>query len=119
MPRVSCYVPEDLADRLREHAPDLNVSGLLQQALRQALSCDHDRWVCADCGEDVDTTEVCRGAMRELFDAAWWQLESLVDRRGTAEGAVKVLRDVAVRMGVPGAGRRPLLRPNRAMRDAG
>ena len=118
MPRVSVYLPESMSERVREELPDLNLSGLLQQALEAALDCDHDRWVCADCGEDVDTTEVCRGAWAELYDELWWSLESLVDRRGTAEGAAKVLRDVAERMGVPGAGRRPLLRPNRAMRES-
>ena len=117
--RLNVYLPDDLGEKVRSEMPDLNLSGLLQQALRQALDCEHERWVCADCGEDVDTDEVCRGAMKEFLDAAWWQLEGLVDRRGTAEGAAKVLRDVAVGMGVPGAGMRPLLRPTRSMREAG
>jgi hypothetical protein len=117
--RLNVYLPDDLGEKVRSEMPDLNLSGLLQQALRQALDCAHERWVCADCGEDVDTDEVCRGAMKELWDELWWSWEPLVDRRGTAEGAAKVGRDVAVRMGVPGAAMRPLLRPTRAMREAG
>lgn len=98
--------------------PDLNVSAVLQQALVGLLECEHERVVCEDCGVSVDggadTLDALDRFWRELLHA--WQ--PLVDRGGTAEGAARVAKVVAVEMGVPGAERQPVPRPPRKRRVA-
>lgn len=114
--RINVHLPDGLAADVKEQLPDLNVSGLLQEALRSLLDCDHDSVVCADCGEPVDAVAVAGEAMGEFYAALLWAWEDLVDRGGTAEGAARVAKDVAVRMGVPRAETRALPRPTRAAR---
>jgi hypothetical protein len=111
--RVNVYLPDDLGEQVKAELPDVNVSAVLQDALRRLLACDHERYVCADCGEDVDAVEVARAAMELLWRELLWAWEPLVDKGGTAEGAARVGKDVAVRLGVPGAESRPLPRPPR------
>lgn len=112
--RVNVYVPDDLGERVKERLPDINVSAVLQQALVGLLDCDHERVACEDCGVSVDggadALEALDRFWRELLHA--WQ--PLVDRGGTAEGAARVGKAVAVEMGVPNAERRALPRPPRA-----
>ena len=111
--RVNCHVPDELAERVKDELPDLNVSQVLQQALRQMLGCEHERYVCAACGEDVDAVDVAREAMGLLWAELLWAWQPLVDRGGTAVGAAQVGKDVAVRMGAARAESRPLPRPPR------
>ena len=113
--RVNVHVPDDLARRVKERLPDLNVSALVQQALRGMLECSHERVCCADCGDVVDPSGA---ALKAFWGELLWEWEALVDRQGTAEGAARVGKDVAVRMGVPDADRMPLPRPPRARRTA-
>lgn len=111
--RLNVYVPDDLGQRAKEQLADLNVSAVLQGALRALLDCEHERLACADCGELVDYSAAANEALemfwRELLHA--WQ--PLVDRGGTAEGAARVAKVVAVELGVPGAEWRALPRPPR------
>lgn len=115
--RINAYLPDDLGERLREELPDVNVSAVLQQALRGLLDCEHERLACADCGEPVDGSAADVG---EALAAFWGELlhewQALVDKGGTAEGAARVGKAVAMRFGVPGAERRPIPRPPRSMR---
>lgn len=55
-------------------------------------------------------------AMEVLWKDMLWALEELVDRGGTAEGAARVLKQVAVRHAIPGA-ENPLPRPSRRTRE--
>jgi hypothetical protein len=119
--RLNVTVPDGLIARVREEHPDLNVSGVLQQALRGLLECDHERLVCAACGEEVEADDavVIGDALSRFWTELLWAWQPLVDRGGTAEGAARIGKEVAVRFGVPGAEHRALPRPPRATRKAG
>lgn len=114
--RINAYVPDDLAAQVKEHLPDVNVSAVLQEALRTLLDCDHDRLVCAGCGEEVDPTAVAGAALDAFYRELLWEWRALVNNHGTAVGAAQVAKRVAVAMGVPGAETRSLPRPPRSMR---
>ena len=116
--RVNVYLPDDLGEKVRSELPDVNVSAVVQEALRHMLDCEHERLTCDGCGEVVDRSTVAGAAMADLWRDLLWAWEPLVDRHGTAEGAARVARDVAVRHRVPRADRIPQPRPSRAMREA-
>jgi hypothetical protein len=111
--RVNVYVPDDLGERIKAHLPDVNVSAVLQDALRGLLDCGHERLRCDGCGELVDPEAVGGAALDAFYRELLWRWQELVDNRGTAVGAAQVAKQVAVEMGVPGAERRPLPRPPR------
>ena len=116
--RMNVYVPDHLAARVKDELPDLNVSAVLQQALSGLMECDHARVACSDCGAEVDG-----GAeAMEALDRFWRELlhawGPLVDRGGTAEGAARVGKAVAVELGIPGAERRALPRPPKSRHNA-
>ena len=117
--RLNVTVPDRLIERVRDDLPDVNVSGVLQAALRTLLECDHDHLTCAGCGGDVDRSTVATEALGQFWSELLGEWEPLVDRHGTAVGAATVAKSVAVRHGVPRADRMPLPRPSRAMREAG
>ena len=112
--RMNVYLPDDLGALVKDQLPDLNVSGLLQDALRGMLECGHELLRCDCCGEQVDPDAVAGAALEALYAELLWEWQALVDNRGTAVGAAQVAKRVAVRMGVPGAERRALPRPPRA-----
>lgn len=116
--RVNVSVPDALMEQVRSDMPDLNVSAVLQKALRDLVECDHERMACADCGEDVDVVDIARESMGLLWAELVHAWQPLVDRGGTAEGAARVGKEVAVRMGAAGAERRALPRPPRHHREA-
>lgn len=101
--RLNLYLPDDLGERVKAEHPDLNVSAVLQQALRGLLECHHDRLACADCGEPVDGSAAAGEALAVFWRELRWEWQDLVDRGGTAEGAARIGKEVAVRCGVPGA----------------
>lgn len=111
--RVNCHVPDALAEQVKEHLPDVNVSSVLQRALQALLECHHERLVCADCGAEVDEEAASNAALDVFWRELLWAWQPLVDKGGTAEGAARVAKAVAVEMGVPGAERRALPRPPR------
>lgn len=113
---MNVYVPDDLGAKVKERLPDLNVSNVLQQALRLLLDCDHERMACADCGESMNLESVSALAMEALYRELLWAWQPLVDQGGTAEGAARVAKVVAVELGVPGAEMRALPRPPRSRR---
>lgn len=114
------YLPDELGETVKTVLPDVNVSAVLQEALRRLLDCEHERLACTDCGTVVNPSGLADQALDQLWQELLWAWQPLVDRGGTAEGAARVGRDVAVRLGVPGAERRPLPRPprRRGGRDA-
>ena len=116
--RLNVTVPDRLIERVRTDLPDVNVSGVLQAALRSLLECDHERLSCATCETTVSRADLATTALDQLYRDLLWALEPLVDRGGTAEGAARVAKSVGLEHGIPAAERVPLPRPNRAMREA-
>lgn len=118
--RINVSVPDALIERVRAELPDLNVSGVLQSALRRLLECDHVRLVCGDCGEEVDPDDaaIIADTLARFWRELLWAWQPLVDKGGTAEGAARVAKRVAVEMGVPGAERIGIPRPPRNARRA-
>lgn len=113
--RLNVYVPDDLGERVKAALPDVNVSAVLQAALTKLIDCDHARVACADCGEPMDLSEVAGEALSRFYGDLLWALQPLVDRGGTAEGAARIAKTVAIEMCVPRADR-PLPRPVRQKR---
>lgn len=111
--RLNVYVPDELGDRVRTELSGVNVSAVLQQALRGLLDCEHERLACADCGELVDYSAAANEALESFWRELLHAWGPLVDRGGTAEGAARVAKVVAVELGVPGAEWRALPRPPR------
>jgi post-segregation antitoxin (ccd killing protein) len=67
MARVNVYLPDDLAQRAR--AAGLNVSGLAQDAIRDALMSDEtDRWL--DRLEALPRVDIAHGRVVDAVDAA-------------------------------------------------
>jgi hypothetical protein len=118
MPRVNVWLPAELAEVLRAELPDLNLSQLVQDAIRGVLGCRHDELACARCAEPVDRGALVDAAMSAFYSDVMWDLIPLVDRVGTAEGAARVVKEVARRHQVSRAESTPLPRPSRANRHA-
>lgn len=114
------HLPDDLAASVREQLPDINVSAVLQDALRRMLEgeCPHNRLSCADCGSAVPRDQVGGEAAARFYRELLFELGPLVDQLGTAEGAARIAKRIAVELGVPGADRAPLPRPPRSAREA-
>jgi post-segregation antitoxin (ccd killing protein) len=67
MARVNVYLPDELAARARDAG--LNVSGVTQEALEQALALkDTDRWL--DRLEHLPRTEIAHARVIEALDDA-------------------------------------------------
>jgi hypothetical protein len=115
--RVNVFVPDELFAAIREHLPGLNVSRTLQDALAALLGCEHGCLACAACGTTIDRADVVAQELDAFYGDVLNRLEPLVWKVGTAEGAARILRDVALRYGVTAAGWRPLPRPTRAERQ--
>lgn len=114
MPRKSVYVPEELWSRVEEELSGVNVSALLQEALRAALECSHDELTCLGCATSLTRADVAHERTEALYRDLMGKLEDLVRSGGTATGAAKVLRDVGRAHQVEAADILPLPRPSRA-----
>lgn len=115
--RVNVYLPDELAESVRGALPGVNVSAVLQESLRRLLNCAHHDLVCRDCAQPIERHEVTRDALDRFYRELVDRLEPLVYRVGTAEGAVKVARDVARRHGIDYAVWHTLPRPSRGERQ--
>lgn len=113
MTRTTVWIPDELLERVRAERPDLNLSAIVQGALRELLDCPHDTLVCSACGELGLRDEIERAALGRFWRAVAVRLEPLIDRRGTAEGAARLVREVAVAHGVIPAAAAPAQRPPR------
>ena len=124
MPRVNVWLNKDVYDTLRRELPDVNVSGLLRQAIESTLNCWHDQLECTRCGSQVDHQYLLSKEVTRFYRDARNAIGDLVDKgRGTAEGAQRVLHDVAQLWHGKGlvhwdAAREPLNRPARSVREA-
>lgn len=114
--RVNVYLPDELNVAVRTRLPDVNISSVLQRALQQLLACEHRRLVCAECASPIDMRELVDEALCSLYLDLHWRLIELVDRGGTAEGAARIAKDVALRHRVSCAPNMPLPRPSREQR---
>lgn len=103
MPRVTVWVPDDLHARIRSELPDINLSRAMQGGLAAALECTHHQLRCERCASVVDVTLAQGAAVHDFLMDVWRELRPLVDRRGTAEGATRIIRNLALRRGIPGA----------------
>lgn len=116
--RANVYVPAELWAEVEEQLPDLNVSAMLQEALRSALRCDHDQVACTSCAAELSRADVAQAELEALYRDAMDRFEGLVRSGGTATGAAKVFRDVGRIHGVAAADAMPLPRPTRAETEA-
>lgn len=111
MARVNVTIPDDLAALVRDQLPGLNISGVLAQALSARLDCKHHELECSCCRLSIDRQDVMAASIAGFISDAMFELAPLVDRVGTAEGAARILRNVAIRWGVGDDGT-PLPRPS-------
>ncbi len=114
--RVNVYLPDELAERVRTELPELNVSGKLQEALREALDCHHARLECACCSAELSRAGLEARAVEYFYRELLHELGPLVDNAGTAEGAARIAKRLALDAGVAAADRLPLPRPPRLAR---
>lgn len=116
MPRVNVYLPAELHEALA--GLDVNVSQLLQEAIRGVLGCRHHELACRRCAEPVDRWALVDERLGRFYSDVIWALDDLVRQVGTAEGAARVVREVGRRWRITKAGQIPLPRPSRAERAA-
>lgn len=116
MPRVSVWLPEKLARTIGDSMPGVNYSKILQEGLQGLLGCKHEAVVCAACSEQVDRADIVDRAKSEFYSQLLWELQDLVAVGGTAEGAARVAKSVALAHEVSAA-RQPLPRPGRRQRE--
>jgi hypothetical protein len=117
MARINVTLPDSMIERVRREMPGLNVSGVLQGALIELVGCEHRDLVCACCGAKSERRAIELTILGRFYQEAIWKLETPIRRVATAEGAARVLRDVARSWEVPTVDRTPLPRPTRAQRE--
>lgn len=111
--RVNVYVPEDLGEQVK--ALKINVSAVVQKALRALLDCSHDELECARCGQVVEPATMVGEALSSFYRDLLNEWQTLVDRGGTAVGAAQVAKRVAIEHEVPDAEHAPVPRPPRSL----
>jgi len=124
MPRVNSWLPQNVYDTLRRELPNVNVSKLLQLAIEGTLNCWHDQLECTRCGSRVDHQYLLSKEVTRFYEDVRHALTALVlTGRGTAEGAQRVLQDVAKLWHGKGlvhwdAANAPIERTSRSVREA-
>lgn len=115
---MSLTLPAELARAVREKFPRINYSKVLRDGLQAMLGCRHERLACVHCG-NVETRWGLVGAELRQFlgDVLWSDLVGLVDAGGTAEGAARLIRERAIRLGLPGAEALPVPKATRRTRE--
>lgn len=116
--RLNVFIPDALHATFKKRFPRVNVSAICQAALAALLECRHDQLACAACATSIDRHELADRALSSFYSDVLDRLHPLVTRGGTAEGAARVLRDVAGRHAITAALRIPLPRPTRGERTA-
>lgn len=114
--RLSVYVPDELAQEVRRALPGVNISAALQGALRALLECDHDLLSCSSCAAVVDRRRIVVDALEAFYRDLLEALERIIPS-GTAEGAARVAKQVAIDAGVARAETLPLPRATRSERE--
>lgn len=115
--RLNVYVPDPLAQEVRRALPGLNVSGALQETLRDLLACDHPELECTSCSASIDFDRIVEDALEAFYLDLLHELERIIVD-GTAEGAARIAKALAIDFGVQRAEKHPLPRPSRAQREA-
>jgi len=118
MARVTVYVPDELRAQVQQQLPGLNLSKELQDVLVSRLDCRHDELRCARCAAPLSRLEAVDAALGHFYNELWWRVGELVHQAGTAEGTIKVLRDVGNDFGITGASTLPLVRSTKKARQA-
>lgn len=120
MARRNVYLPDELEAQVAARRPDLNVSRVLQDALWGLLGddCEHRRLSCEDCGRELHRGDLGGAAVADYYRELLHELGPLVDQGGTAEGAARIAKRVAIEAGVPDAEHRALPRPPRTARNS-
>lgn len=103
MGKLSVSVPDELIEAARTRHPAMNVSRVLQDALRVALDCPHHDLVCAGCGDELEAARLSRLALERFYVDAIRALEDLLWRGGSVEGSARVLRRLALEHGLADA----------------
>jgi hypothetical protein len=101
--RINVTVPVDLDEQLRERFPTVAYSALLQQAMRDALACQHPSLQCLVCGDAVDPSSVASAALNRFFADLGVQLEEAAYRGGSVVGFARVVRRLGLEHLVPAA----------------
>lgn len=114
---MTVTLPDELLELVRGELPGLVVSQVLQEALQARLRCDHQVLRCARCKGLVDVEALVAARLAQFVMVLDRRVEDLVVSKmgGTAEGAARVLRDMARSFGVD-LSSVPLPRPTRARR---
>lgn len=118
MAQVTVWVPDDLDEDRRARLPHINVSQVLQDALRARLCCEHLELACRLCHAPVDRAQLVAEALGDFYRRQIAALEPLIHRVGTAEGAARILKRVALGAGAAGAELICLPRPARSRLEA-
>ena len=118
MARVSLTLPDELLELIRAHSPRINLSGVLQEGLRARLKCDHRLLACSRCTAAFGRRELVDEELGRFYGDVLWELGELARKAGTAEGAARLVRDIAERHDVTQAYFTSLPRPSRAARQA-
>lgn len=118
MPRVNVWLSEELMSTVRDRLPDVNFSRVLADGLRDRMACRHDELACVECGRVEQRAEIEDVRLGRFYADVVWELRTLADRGGTAEGAARVVKAIAERYRVSLASKLPLPRPTRAARHA-
>jgi hypothetical protein len=116
--RRSVYVPGQLLDEVLDRIPDLNLSGVLQDALRELLGCEHEQLACRDCAAPLHRAAIVELTLTRFYGDMMEALGPLIRRGGTAQGAAAKVREVATEWRVRLAIDAPAPRPTRAERSA-
>lgn len=116
MARVNVTLPDELIELVRTELPGLNVSNVLQSALAVLTECPHDGLSCSCCGARVDRAALIDVALSRFYQEVMWQLQDPVGRCATAEGAARVVQDIARSWAVTVVDRTPLPRPTKSQR---
>jgi hypothetical protein len=118
MARVSLTLPDELLVLIRTQSPRVNLSGVLQEGLRARLKCDHREVTCVRCAAPFGRRELVDEELGRFYGDAMWELGELARRAGTAEGAARILHEIAERHSITKATFTSLPRPSRAAREA-
>ena len=116
MARITVTLPDEMIELVRREMPGLNVSGVLRDALSSLVECPHDGLVCACCGATSERRALADVALSQFYREVMWQLRDPVGRCATAEGAARVVQQVARSWEVPEVDRTPLPRPTKSQR---
>jgi hypothetical protein len=117
MPRVNVWIPDELHRTVKRRLPRLNLSAVVQGALAAQLECAHEKLSCSSCSTAVDHRQLIDAALGRFYSDALWDIGNLGRIGGTAEGAARVLKEVAGRHRISLASRLPLPRRTRAERS--